>query len=277
MRRYRSRLLALLCCIVPAVAVANVADGVNGIRARGCEGKAGLNSRLRASKGLNEVAREWSKGGRLNDAFRRTDYRMSTSSSMRVEGARSEAEILAVLTANYCSVILDPSFTEIGLYERGRDVWVVVAKPFATPAVNDADAVSRRVLVLVNEARAQPRKCGRKQFAAVPPLKLSQALGKAALIHARDMATNNFFEHEGSDGSRPADRVTRIGYRWRTVAENVAAGASDADAAVRGWLDSPGHCVNIMSAQYQEMGVAYAVEKKSDAGIYWSQVFATPK
>jgi uncharacterized protein YkwD len=276
MRRYRSRLLALLCCIAPTAA-ANVADGVNGIRARGCDGKAGLSARLRASKGLNEVAREWSKGGRLNDAFKRTDYRMSTSSSMRVEGARTEEEVLAVLAANYCSVILDPSFTQIGLYERGRDVWVVVAKPFATPAVKDADAVSRRVLVLVNEARAQPRKCGRKQFAAVPPLKLSPALEKAALIHARDMATNNFFEHEGSDGSRPADRVTRIGYRWRTVAENVAAGASDADAAVRGWLDSAGHCVNIMSAQYQEMGVAYAVEKKSDAGVYWSQVFATPK
>jgi uncharacterized protein YkwD len=61
------------------------------------------------------------------------------------------------------------------------------------------------------------------------------------------------------------------------VAENIAAGARDADSVVRGWLNSPGHCANIMGAQYREMGVAYVYDKKSDAGIYWSQVFASPK
>ena len=85
------------------------------------------------------------------------------------------------------------------------------------------------------------------------------------------------FEHRGSDDSEPAVRVTRTGYRWRTVAENIAAGGTDAQTVVRGWLDSPGHCTNIMGAQFSEMGVAYAVDPKSRAGIYWAQVFASPR
>jgi len=36
----------------------------------------------------------------------------------------------------------------------------------------------------------------------------------------------------------------------------------------------PGHCANLMASQYLEMGVAYAVNRESKAGIYWVQVFA---
>jgi uncharacterized protein YkwD len=271
------RPLILLCALLPILANAAIVDAVNGLRARGCDGKAGLKLALKRSKTLDSAAREWSKGGRLKDALARADYQMVNSASMRVEGAASERDVVPVLAANYCAAIVDPSFTEIGAYERGHDVWIVVATPFVVPASQDAAAVSRRVLSLVNEARAAPRRCGRTAFAAVPPLTLSSLLERAARVQAADMADRNFFEHTGSDGSHPADRVTRAGYRWRTVAENIAAGARDADSVVRGWLNSPGHCANIMGAQYREMGVAYVYDKKSDAGIYWSQVFASPK
>ena len=268
---------ALLCAALPILANAAIVDAVNGIRTHGCGGKPGVKEPLRRNKTLDSAAREWSKGGRLKDAMTRVEYRMVNSASMQVEGAKSEREVVPVLAGNYCATILDPSFTEIGAYEHGNDVWVVVATPFVVPGAKDADAVSRRVLALVNEARATPRKCGRTTFAAAPPLKMAALLESAAHIQATDMATHNFFEHTGSDGSHPADRVTRVGYRWRTVGENIAAGMRDADGVVRGWLGSPGHCANIMGAQFQEMGVAYAVDRKSDAGIYWSQVFATPK
>jgi uncharacterized protein YkwD len=143
--------------------------------------------------------------------------------------------------------------------------------------VRDAAAVSANVLKLVNAARSQPRKCGRTAFNAVPPLKRSAMLNQAALLHAQDMSNKNFFEHRGSDGSKVADRVSRVGYQWQTVAENIAIGAEDAESVVRGWLNSPGHCANIMGAQYTEMGVAYVANRNSDAGIYWTQVFAKPR
>jgi uncharacterized protein YkwD len=52
--------------------------------------------------------------------------------------------------------------------------------------------------------------------------------------------------------------------------------STTAEVVVNGWLDSPGHCSNIMDTQYTEMGIAYLVNRKSDAGIYWTQVFARP-
>jgi uncharacterized protein YkwD len=271
------RALILLCALLPLLANAAIVDAVNGIRARGCDGKPGVKLALKRNKVLDNASREWSKGGRLKEALARADYQMVNSSSMHVEGAASERDVASVLAANYCAVIVDPSFTEIGAFERGNDVWVVVATPFVVPAPKDAAAVSKRVLALVNEARAAPRKCGMTAFAAAPPLTLSPLLERAAHTQAADMAEHSFLEHTGSDGSHPSDRVTRAGYRWRTVAENIAAGARDADSVVSGWLKSPGHCANIMGAQYREMGVAYVYNKKSDAGIYWSQVFASPK
>jgi uncharacterized protein YkwD len=269
--------LILLGAFLPVLANAAIVDAVNGIRSRGCDGKPGVKLALKRNKVLDSASREWSKGGRLKEALARADYQMANSSSMLVEGAASERDVASVLAANYCATIVDPSFTEIGAYEKGNDVWVVVATPFVVPASKDAAAVRERVLALINEARAAPRKCGRTAFAAAPPLTLSPLLERAAHMHAADMADHNFFEHTGSNGSHPSDRVTRAGYRWRTVAENIAAGARNADSVVSGWLKSPGHCANLMGAQYLEMGVAFAYDKKTDAGIYWSQVFASPK
>jgi uncharacterized protein YkwD len=258
-------------------AIAGISDGINQIRSRGCSGKAGVKTPLRSSRGLDVVAREWSKGGRLYEAIDRTGYHSASSASMHVEGTRNDEAILDLLREKYCDNIIDPSFTEIGVFRRGDDIWVVVSKPLKMLSPKEAARVSARVLALVNEARSKPRTCGSKSFLAAPPLQLSEQLEDAARLHARDMLKKNFLEHRGSDGSVPADRVSRTGYRWATVAENIASGSVDADAVVRGWLNSPGHCVNIMGAQYREMGVAYAVDYKKEPGIYWAQEFASPR
>jgi uncharacterized protein YkwD len=272
-----TRLAALLSTLLPLIAFADLADDVNAIRKRGCDGKSGIATPLRASRGLNGVAKEWSRGGRLKDAIARADYRIVNSASMHVEGAPDNRTLLNVLAQNYCASILEPFFTEIGVHRSGGEVWIVVAQPFTAPSAKDAAGVSREVLQLVNQARAASRKCGRRSFNAVAPLTLSPLLERAARAHSKDMAEHSLFEHRGSDGSEPAVRVTRTGYQWRTVAENIAAGAPDAQTVVRGWLDSPSHCTNIMGGGFSEMGVAYAVEPKSRAGIYWAQVFASPR
>lgn len=212
----------------------------------------------------------------MKEAISRTDYRGTNTASMRVEGSTDEKAILGILRDTYCDTITNPAFTEIGLYRRGDAVWIVVATPFVPPTTKDANKVGRQVLSLVNAARSKPRTCGRTKFPAVPPLTLSAVLNRAALIHSQDMAKNDFFRHEGSDGSKVGDRTAHVGYRWRAVAENIAIGAETAEVVVKGWLDSPGHCVNIMSADYSEMGIAYVTDPKSGPGIYWTQVFGRP-
>jgi uncharacterized protein YkwD len=46
------------------------------------------------------------------------------------------------------------------------------------------------------------------------------------------------------------------------------------EEAMAGWLDSPGHCANLMDPSFTEMGAGYAVNPNSKAGTaYWTQVF----
>jgi uncharacterized protein YkwD len=269
--------LLLLCCVLPALAIADVAAGINDIRQQGCEGKPGARAALRRTRGLDQVAREWSKGGRLHEAIARTRYRVVDSASIRVEGAKTEGALLQLIATSYCQAVLNPAFTEIGLYERGGGAWIVVATPLALPSDKDAQRISARVLELVNQARAHSRKCGRQLYPKTAPLKFSPVLARAALAHAKDMSAHKFFDHRGSDRSMPADRVTRAGYTWVAVGENIAEGAADAETVVRGWLDSPGHCVNIMGAQYSEMGLAYFTDDAHKGDIYWVQVFGTAR
>jgi len=180
-----------------------------------------------------------------------------------------------VLRDEFCDNILDATLTKAGIVQQGESAWIVLAAPFITPAPGDVAATNARVLELVNEARSQRRRCGAHVYQRANPLKLVPSLNKAALRHARDMAKHSFMAHIGRDGSTPAARVTAAGYVWRAVGENVASGASTAEQAVEDWIKSPGHCANLMSKSYTDMGVAFAVNPASAAGIYWSQVFAS--
>lgn len=277
MRKLAGALLLLCGAWIGTPALADLSDDLNQIRRNGCSDRPGVSQPLRTSKGLDTVAREWSKGGRLRDAMDRTDYRATNSASMQVEGASDRKALLDVLKANYCDTITDATYKEIGVYQKRDGIWIVVAAPFVTPGVKDTAQISQRALSLVNAARAKARKCGATQFAAAPALTLSAMLSRAALVHSQDMAKKDFFEHKGSDGSTVGIRTARVGYVWRTVGENIAIGPQTAEVVVQGWIDSPGHCANIMSAAFTQMGIAFVVDRKSEAGIYWTQVFGTPR
>ena len=143
-------------------------------------------------------------------------------------------------------------------------------------ARNSSATIRERVLELVNAARSNGRRCGRERFAAAPPLSVSRKLGEAAAGHARDMARRKFFEHRGSDGSEPKDRVRRAGYQPRLTGENIAYGPESAEEVVAGWLASPGHCANIMDSRFQDIGLGVATGRKRGQ-IYWVQSFGAPR
>jgi uncharacterized protein YkwD len=136
--------------------------------------------------------------------------------------------------------------------------------------------VRARVVELVNDARADGKRCGRERFAAAPPLTVSRELNDAATDHARDMARRKYFEHRGRDGSEPRDRVRRSGYQSRLTGENIAYGPESAEEVVAGWLASPGHCANIMDPRFRDIGVGFATGPKRGQ-IYWVQNFGAPR
>lgn len=126
------------------------------------------------------------------------------------------------------------------------------------------------MLALVNEVRAKGCNCGTTYMPPVGPLTWNDKLENAALAHTIDMFTHNFFEHTGSDGSTPSQRVTNAGYQWMATGENIAMGYTSEKDVMNGWLASEGHCLNIMRKEFKEMGAARV-------GNYWTQEFGTPR
>ena len=144
-----------------------------------------------------------------------------------------------------------------------------------SPPAPSSDASA--FLSAINAVRAVGRNCGSTAYPAAPALAWNAKLETAALLHSQDMASQNYFSHTGKNGSQPWDRMTAAGYMWRAAAENIAAGQPDLTTVMAGWVKSPGHCANLMSAAYTEIGMAKATNSSSGYGTYWTQDFGTPR
>lgn len=141
----------------------------------------------------------------------------------------------------------------------------------------EMDKTDRALLNRVNEARSQPRQCGDENFAAAEPLSWNCKLAEAAQAHSADMVEQEFFSHTGPEGDQTPKRVNESGYSWSAVGENIASGQNSVDHVVDGWLSSPGHCANIMNAEFTEMGAARVEASGSPYSPFWTQVFARPR
>ena len=75
----------------------------------------------------------------------------------------------------------------------------------------------------------------------------------------------------------PARPLHHVGYQEELVGDNIACGPKSAEEVVQGWLDSPGHCENIMDPRFAEMGIAYAPGQAAKHGLYWVQLLAAPR
>lgn len=129
---------------------------------------------------------------------------------------------------------------------------------------------------LINQARSQARQCGDEAMPAVDPVVYDDQLGRAAQGHAEDMNSNNYFEHDSLDGRTFSDRIEAAKYEGLPAGENIAMGFQNASDVVTGWLNSPGHCKNIMDPEFDEMGLGFASHVDARYAVpvtYWVQDF----
>lgn len=134
------------------------------------------------------------------------------------------------------------------------------------------------MLAAVNRVRTTARSCRGTPYPATGKLTWNCRLQESAVKHSQDMATNDFFNHTGSDGSRPEERIARTGYRASATGENLAAGYRTMEDAIQGLLASTdGHCEILMEARFTEFGSGYVVNPNSFYERYWTQNFARPR
>ncbi|MEL6658305.1 MAG: CAP domain-containing protein [Bacteroidota bacterium] len=145
-----------------------------------------------------------------------------------------------------------------------------IPEPTGGPGIlNEGSAAFQEMILDINDLRAEGCRCGNTNMPPVGPLQWNDQIAIAAAEHSADMAQAGVLNHTGTDGSLAGDRLKRNGYDWRSYGENIASGFTSMDGVLQAWIDSPGHCRNLMNASFQEIGIARQ-------GNYWTQVFASP-
>jgi uncharacterized protein YkwD len=126
-----------------------------------------------------------------------------------------------------------------------------------TSAPRDEQAILAEVIDLTNQARAA---------GGLQPLVASAALTRAAAIHSQDMARLGQMVHDipGAPNGSLAERAAFVGYRYRSLGENIAYNQAGGAAVVAAWLASPPHHENMLSADFTEIGVGVAWSRRGE-------------
>lgn len=123
----------------------------------------------------------------------------------------------------------------------------------ATPSNNSGATQSNahfasQVVTLVNQERAK---------AGLSPLTSNAAVANVAMAKAKDMYNNNYFDHNSPTYGSPFDMMKSFGISYRYAGENIAKGQRSPQEVMNAWMNSPGHRANILSSNFNQIGVAY--------------------
>lgn len=139
----------------------------------------------------------------------------------------------------------------------------VLDLPPQTPLADDATP-AERLLWYINEAR---------RLHGLQPVAYNYELSVAAQEHTLDMSLHEGLMHEGSDGSRPAERQKRYGYPGAYGGEAVAWGWESPIPVVEFWVNSPPHRTLILNPAAAEVGIGHTADGRAANIWYWAVEF----
>jgi hypothetical protein len=142
------------------------------------------------------------------------------------------------------------------------------------PITPDIAAAEAAIVEMTNAFRAENK---------LPPVRSNATLQAAARTYAKRLGKFDALSHT-ADGTTPAERVAKVGYRYCQVGENLASifdtrGFTADDYArrvVQGWEESPGHRKNMMLPFVTETGVAVAPASATEPKYIAVQLFGRP-
>lgn len=141
------------------------------------------------------------------------------------------------------------------------------------PCLDDEGA--RRAVESINLLRARGAPCApgdghdRGKADAARPLTWQVRLATTAGDLAADLAWRDKLSHLDVYQRPLGVRLTEAGYVARSAGENLAAGQRDFPQALEAWARSPAHCANLMSATFDEVGLACVERKGSRFERFW--------
>lgn len=141
------------------------------------------------------------------------------------------------------------------------------AGPCSTSAAG-YDSEETAFLQLINNYRQQN---------GLGTLTSSPTLDKSAAWKSQDMAANAYFAHDDIPIGRAWNqRISDCGYNFGGwIGENIAAGMATATDAFNAWKNSAGHNANMLSVNYNAIGIGRAYVAGSPYGWYWTTDFGS--
>ena len=131
---------------------------------------------------------------------------------------------------------------------RLLSIAVVMFVAITASALEPSDEITAaNVLRLMNEYRASE---------GLAPLHGDERLDLAAADRMHQMEEESFWSHESPRGESPFQWLGRHAYHYRSAGENLAYGFETARLLVQSWMESRGHRANILSADYEDCGIA---------------------
>lgn len=129
---------------------------------------------------------------------------------------------------------------------------------------------------ILNEQRAKGGSCpnGATYDPNDTPLIFDCKMWKAAQGHSQDMADKGYFSHTSPNGDGALKRLTDAGAQPGSYGENIAAGQKSPQEVHDAWMNSDGHCRNMLSPHYKYFAVGYALYN-GKYGHYWTQNFGS--
>ncbi|MFH1456713.1 MAG: CAP domain-containing protein [Patescibacteria group bacterium] len=109
---------------------------------------------------------------------------------------------------------------------------------------------TNRIIELTNKERAELN---------LQELRQSEVLNQAATLKLNDMFKYNYFAHTSPQGVKPWNWFGEANYNYTYAGENLAMDFLEAEDAVQAWMDSETHRDNIMSKNYDEIGIAVGI------------------
>jgi uncharacterized protein YkwD len=111
-----------------------------------------------------------------------------------------------------------------------------------------------------------------RRLHGLPALHESTRLDRSAQGWTNVMVRFHSFTH----GADFASRISAVGFHWSSAGENIAAGFRTPAAVVRAWMASPGHCRNILSPSFLDVGTGVSLRGVSGGAGTWTQDFGLP-
>ena len=103
------------------------------------------------------------------------------------------------------------------------------------------------------------------------PLTPDPELSRIARIKSQDMLDGGYFAHESPTWGSSRDMLRAHGYAFRGAAENIARHAT-VEKAHAALLSSPGHRANLLSPNWEKVGVGIAADRNGH--VWVTQLFA---